>query len=114
VCVALSETDRRPSYFGVVNDELFYHPPKIWLHLTPIDPEAGGNAIRAQDFWFGTAIRFPSPAPEIRKIHVDSAAFTHLPSLYLRPESEGFAPMLRLSSAPETGGKQTENRGEIQ
>src|SRR6516164_2517777 len=33
---------------------------------------------------FRAWVRFPSPAPEIRKIHVDSAALTHQPSLDLR------------------------------
>src|ERR1700730_8782252 len=33
-----------------------------------------------------TWVRFPSPAPKIRKIPVDSAALTHLASLDLRPK----------------------------
>ena len=33
-----------------------------------------------------TWVRFPSPAPKIRKIPVDSAALTHLASLDLRPQ----------------------------
>jgi hypothetical protein len=44
-----------------------------------------------------TWVRFPSPAPKNRKIHVDSAALTHQPSPDLRPESRGFAPILRPS-----------------
>ena len=44
---------------------------------------------------FRTWVRFPTPAPEIRKIHVDSAALAHQTSLDLRPESRGFAPILR-------------------
>jgi hypothetical protein len=42
-----------------------------------------------------TWVRFPSPAPEIRKIHVDWAALTHQPSLDLCLERQGFAPILR-------------------
>src|SRR5216683_6660066 len=37
----------------------------------------------------------PSPAPENRKIHVDSAALTHRLSLDLCPNRQGFAPILR-------------------
>ena len=47
-----------------------------------------------------TWVRFPSPAPEIRKIHVDSAALTHQPSLDLSLWDRGFAPILRPSWQP--------------
>jgi hypothetical protein len=64
-----------------------------WLQL-----EEGGGAtpfplkdLEVREF------RSPPPLPKIRKIHVDSAALTHRPFLDLRPQSRGFAPILRPS-----------------
>ena len=49
----------------------------------------------AQDPKDRTWVRFPSPAPDFPKIHVDSAALTHQPSLDLCAIDRGFAPILR-------------------
>jgi hypothetical protein len=47
----------------------------------------GAHAVAKATFpKLRTWVRFPSPAPKIRKIPVDSAALTHLASLDLRPK----------------------------
>jgi hypothetical protein len=45
-------------------------------------------------------VQIPSPTPNTCKIHVDSAALTHRPTLDLRSESRSFAPILRPSFCP--------------